>query len=179
LQTGVSVSGASVEEAAADEIEIEELDERARGKTIEEFLLMETALVKIRREKCFGEIELAAAGWIDRPSVEVSPVGEVVVDEASEGAGEERVAIAMALEVILDRLRVAGDTAGAKERLGILRTEAGEGYAKNAGDGLARRVEEHARNQPGGDDQFGGRGGSEGAEQVIVFGTYGGAGVAV
>ena len=73
-----------------------------------------------------GEIELAAAGWIGSPGVEIPFVGEVVVDEAGEDTGDERVAIAMALEVILDRLRVAGDTAGAEERLGVRRTQAGE-----------------------------------------------------
>jgi hypothetical protein len=45
------------------------------------------------------------------------------------------VAIAMALEVILDRLRGAGDPAGAEERLGVRRTKAGERYAEKPGMG--------------------------------------------
>ena len=85
----------------------------------------------------------------------------------------------MAREVILDRLRVAGDTAGTEEQLGIRRTQAGEGYAQNARDGLAGRIEQHAGNQPRGDEQFRGGGGGEGAEQVVVFGADGGAGIAV
>ena len=44
---------------------------------------------------------------------------------------------------------------------------------------MARRVEQHAGNQPRRDEQFRRRGGSEGAEQVIVFRTDGGARVAV
>jgi hypothetical protein len=35
----------------------------------------------------------------------------VVIDEAGEDAGDQRVAIAMALQVALDGLRIAGDTA--------------------------------------------------------------------
>ena len=38
------------------------------------------------------------------PGVEVAAVGQVVVDEAGEDAGHERVAVAVALEVVLDLL---------------------------------------------------------------------------
>src|ERR1035441_7121049 len=88
-----------------------------------------------------SEIELAAAAsWIGGPGVEIPFVGKVVVDEAGEDSGDEGVAIAVALEIIPDRLRDASDTAGAEECLGIRGTKAGEGDAENARDGLARRI---------------------------------------
>jgi len=117
-----------------------------------------------------GEIELAPPAGSAAQVSEISPAGEIGVDEAGEDAGDEGVAIAMALEVILDRLRIAGDPAGVQERLGVRWTEAGEGDAKNAGDGLVRRIEQLAGNQPGGDEQFRRCGCGEGAEQIIVFG---------
>lgn len=121
----------------------------------------------------FAEIELTAAGGIGSPGVEVSPVGEVVVDEPSEDAGDKGVAVAMALQVAPDILRGAGDAAGAEELLGLRRAEAGETLAENTGYGLAGGIEQDAGNEPRGQEELRRRGSSEGAEEVVVLGTDG------
>ena len=50
------------------------------------------------------EVELAPALRIDGPGVEVSAIGEVVVDQAGEDPGHEGVTVAMALQKVLNIL---------------------------------------------------------------------------
>ena len=96
------------------------------------------------------------------------------------GAGDgEELRHAGLVEIILDRLRVIGDTARPEQRLGIRRKKAGKRYTSDAGDGPARWIEQRLRNQPGRNQDFRRRGPGKRAEQLVVFGTNGGARVAV
>jgi hypothetical protein len=86
------------------------------------------------------EVKLTAAVRSISPGVEVSAVGQVVVNEPGEDASDERVAIAIALEIALDVGRGAGDSATSKQGFGVGWTEPGETLAEDAGDRLIRLV---------------------------------------
>ncbi len=118
-----------------------------------------------------GKVQLAAAVGIGCPGIEVSFVGQVTGDETRQNAGNQRVTVAMLLQIGLDRLRVAADAAGAKQRLGIRRAEAGQTFAEHAGNRLAGGIEQDAGRQPGGQQQFRRRGTGESAQQFIILGT--------
>jgi hypothetical protein len=105
LQGGVGEAGGAVEEAAFDDVEKDEFDERAAWEAVEEFLLVEAALVKIfHRERGTEMGEDASGGCVGLPVGEdlLGLKGGVLV------VAVEPVAVALAEGVVIE---IAGDAA--------------------------------------------------------------------
>ena len=100
-------------------------------------------------------------------------------DEAAEDADHQRVVVASCCEVALDGGAVSLDAARAQELLRIRRAEAGQRDPLRPGDGLAGGIQQHARREPGADENLRRRGGGQRAEQVVVLVADSVAGVAV
>ena len=60
-----------------------------------------------------GEVAAAAVAGIGGPGVEVAAVGQVVVDQARDDPGDQRVTVAVALQVLLHLPGIAAHAAGA------------------------------------------------------------------
>jgi hypothetical protein len=68
------------------------------------------------------EVEVAALIWVRRPRVEVPSIGEVVDHEATDHADDERVAVAVLLEVSLHLTGFPPDATRPEERLSVGRS---------------------------------------------------------
>ena len=87
-----------------------------------------------------ADVELPAVIRVGRPSIEVAPVRQVVVDQAGDDTGDERVAIAVALQEVLHLLGIAAHATAAQQRLGVGGPQSGQPLVQDAGNGLAGRV---------------------------------------
>ena len=108
-----------------------------------------------------SQVELAATRRIVGPSIETPSILEVIVDETSQDSDDQRMAIAVFREVVLNRPGVAPDTTRAEKLFRVRGTQAGKGDALNARDGLTCRIQQDTRHQPELDKHLGRSDGSE------------------
>jgi len=103
-------------------------------------------MVALLNEIEVSKVELTATRRIGRPGIEISFVRQIVVDKTGKNAGDEGVAVAVTLKVVLNGLRIASYFTGPKKSFSIRWEKTREGLAPNARDRLARRIEKYAGN---------------------------------
>src|SRR5262249_40827335 len=126
-----------------------------------------------------GQVEPAAIVRVSCPGVEMAAAGQVVVDQAGDDTGDQRMAVAVTLQVVLHLLRVAAHAAGAQQGFGVGGPQPGQALGQNTGDSLGGSVQQDSGHQPRGDEDLRWAGRGQLPQQIIVQGPDGAARVAV
>src|SRR5262249_40393561 len=117
------------------------------------------------------QVERSAACRIAHPVIEVAPVRKMVVDQSGEHAGNQRMAVAVSLQIALNVARRSTDAAGAEKRLCVRGEKAGKTLATYPWNRLAGGVEKCPRNESRSDEDLGRRSRRQRTQEIVVFGA--------